>query len=685
MIKRLSLTLCAIFALLFSAKAANTPPAFTGGHSLSLTVCQNSSATAVNSLLAIRDIDAGQTESWSVSAAALHGTFTASYSAIATGGTLTPSGLTYMPNTGYTGKDTFSVMISDGFAPDITTVYVTVNPLPSAGTITGPATVCTGASIKLTNATTGGGWTSATTNASVSGGTVTGLAAGVATIKYMVINSCGTAVATHNVTVNTTPFAGTITGASSVCIGASIVLTNAEAGGVWSASNAHATVSGGVVAGVSAGMDTISYTVTTACGSSAATKVITINPLADADVISGPSSVCVAATIALTDIVTGGAWSSSDPSATVAGGVVTGVSVGSAVISYTVTTACGTDVAVHTVVINPLPDAGTITTAGLLSMCPASSITLANATPGGVWSASNGNATVDPMGVVTGVTGGLDTIMYSVTTVCGTAVAMETVTVNPGADAGVIKGAAAVCVARTVTLSDAVTGGVWKSSSTGVARVSTAGVVTGVKAGTATISYTVTNACGTDVAELPITVDMPALPLIDTGTRICPFSATALIQLTIGGTWSSSNPLTAFVTGVTDGVGLVLGIVPGTATITYTLNNGCGKTTATKDVTVLTAEECGITIPLGTPTTIVKEGMEITPNPNAGLFKLNVSGRNDEAVLVTITNVMGQRVSSFTATTNTASDVKLELPAGVYFVTAVTATAHYTAQIVIAK
>ena len=66
--------------------------------------------------------------------------------------------------------------------------------------------------------------------------------------------------------------AGTISGsASSICTDSSVTLTDASAGGAWSVSNGNATISGGMVTGVSAGMDTAIYTVTNTCGTAITT------------------------------------------------------------------------------------------------------------------------------------------------------------------------------------------------------------------------------------------------------------------------------------------------------------------------------------------------------------------------------------------------------------------------------
>ena len=77
----------------------------------------------------------------------------------------------------------------------------------------------------------------------------------------------------------TIPTAGELTGPSAVCAGSTITLSDTAVGGVWSSTNSKATVSGGVVTGISAGADTINYIFTTTCGSALATSIIAVNPL----------------------------------------------------------------------------------------------------------------------------------------------------------------------------------------------------------------------------------------------------------------------------------------------------------------------------------------------------------------------------------------------------------------------
>ncbi len=267
-----------------------------------------------------------------------------------------------------TGVGTGTATITYTALGKTTTATVTVNPLPAVVAMTGATSVCAGATATLTDATAGGVWSSgSTTIATVTGGTVTGVTAGTTTISYTLTNTCGSATATKTITVNPLAIPGTITGATAVCAGATITLTDVAAGGAWSSSNTTAAVTGGIVTGVTAGTDTISYAVTNTCGTMAATYTITINPLPAAGTITGASSVCQGVTITLTDAASGGVWSSSNTSATVSGGVVFGVSAGVDTISYAVTITCGTATATKAVTINPLPSAGTIT--GAATVC----------------------------------------------------------------------------------------------------------------------------------------------------------------------------------------------------------------------------------------------------------------------------------------------------------------------------
>ena len=104
---------------------ANHAPYFVSGASQSITVCEDTAMFSINSTLVVVDSDNAQLETWSQVTAPVHGTLTASYGTFSTGSTLTPAGLSYIPNTGYTGHDSFKISVSDNIAADTITVYVT--------------------------------------------------------------------------------------------------------------------------------------------------------------------------------------------------------------------------------------------------------------------------------------------------------------------------------------------------------------------------------------------------------------------------------------------------------------------------------------------------------------------------------------------------------------------------------
>lgn len=72
---------------------------------------------------------------------------------------------------------------------------------------------------------------------------MTGVLAGSTTISYTASLGCGISVASTNITVHTTPSAGVIFGTSVLCVGATGLMSSTAPGGVWSASNGHATIS----------------------------------------------------------------------------------------------------------------------------------------------------------------------------------------------------------------------------------------------------------------------------------------------------------------------------------------------------------------------------------------------------------------------------------------------------------
>jgi gliding motility-associated-like protein len=477
------------------------------------------------------------------------------------------TGVATVNNTGLvTGVSagTTTITYTDANGCQVTTI-VTVNALP---TISGNAPICIGASVQLTGSGIPDGTTPWTSSNPLVGtvsntGLVNGLTAGTTTITYLDNNGCQNTVV---VIVNGDP---TISGTTTICSGSTSTLTGSgtpDATTPWASSNtAVGTIdNSGVVTAVSAGTTTITYTNNAGCQT---TAVVTVN---DLPTVSGATDLCGTATISLTGSGTPDGttpWISSNTGiATVDNaGNVTGVSAGTTTITYTDVNGCQ---ASQIVTVNAIP-----TISGGTPLCVNSTVLLTGSgTPDGTtpWSTSSpAVATVSAGGLVTAVSGGTTTITYMDDNGCQNT---ETITVN---DNPTISGNAPICGTGTVQLTGSGTPNgttPWSSSNAGVATVNGTGLVTGVSAGTATITYLDINGC-----QVTATVTINALPTISGNAPIC---IGASLQLTGSGIpdgatpWASSNPSVATISNT----GLVNGLTAGTTTITYLDDNGCQNT-----------------------------------------------------------------------------------------------------------
>lgn len=337
--------------------------------------------------------------------------------------------------------------------------------------------------------------------------------------------------------------------------------------------------------GVSSGTVMISYAISNVCGSDVATHMVTVYTFPATGNISGPDSVCAGSTITLSDTAAGGAWSASNAVATVSGtGVVSGVSPGVDTIIYIKANPACSSRSTHAVTVKPLPDAGTINGPGTL--CVWDSLTLTDAATGGTWSQSPGGAALVPVsgGIkVLPVSTGTDTIFYSVTNSCGTAVASHVVVIETIPSVGTIGGPSEVCVGQTITLTDPFAGGLWSSANTGIATVgSVSGIVTGVTTGLDTIVYTLTNACGTASGSKAIAVKpLPYAGVIAGPSAVCVGDSAAFTDPIPGGTWSLEND-----NATLRGSVVVKGVTAGADVLSYTVSNSCGADVATKALTI---------------------------------------------------------------------------------------------------
>lgn len=464
---------------------------------------------------------------------------------------------------------TYTVTVTDGngFSSSMP-VVVTVNPAVAA--VTGASSICGNATVMLSDASTGGTWSSAdTTLATVdsTSGLVMGVAGngGNAIISYTLPTGC---YATTVVTVLTTPTQ--ILGSTGLCSSTSTTLSDAISGGTWSSTNMSVATIGasdGLLNALTLGTTTISYVLSNSCY---ATQEVTV--LSTPTPITGSPTVCDNGTTTLSNVVTGGTWTSSNTSSATVGslsGIVSGVLIGNTTITYTLSAGC-----FATYDMTVLPSPAVIT--GTPTMCEGATTTLNDVTGSGTWSSSNTSvATVgSDNGLVTGIASNVATISYTISNGC---YATQNVTVLATPTA--ITGTALLCTSNTTLLGNSVSGGTWSSTNTSVATIgSSTGLVNGLVAGNSTISYILGTGC---YATREVTV--VSTPGAITGTpTLCENATTTLANATSGGTWTSSNTSTATV-GSSDGV--VTGVANGVVTITYTVGSGCF---VTQDVTVLT-------------------------------------------------------------------------------------------------
>ena len=92
------------------------------------------------------------------------------------------------------------------------------------------------------------------------------------------------------------------------------------------------------------------------------------------------------------------------------------------------------------------------------------------------------------------------------------------------------------------------------------------GVVTAATPGTALISYTLAGGC---YSTTTVTV---GAPVISGSDSICVNSSATFSGTPSGGTWSSASPAIATINSVS---GIVTGVAPGSASITYSQSSGC--------------------------------------------------------------------------------------------------------------
>ncbi len=312
---------------------------------------------------------------------------------------------------------------------------------------------------------------------------------------------------------------------------------------------------------------------------------------------------------------------------------------------------------------------------------------------------------------------------------------------------GPITGTATLCIGGTTTLTNATAGGTWRSGTTSVAAVGVfTGVVTGIAAGTSTISYIAPSGTVT----LVVTVSATPAPITAPSFDVCVGSNITLSSATAGGWWSSSSSGTAAIGSST---GIVTGVSTATATISYTYL-GCyttntvtvlaipspaisgtytvcpghslalagatpggtwsssnpsvgtvdaslgvvdGISTGTTMIKYIVSNICGsdsatqviTVVPASSCTTgIINPNTEaailsIYPNPSQGSVTIKMESPIDEQLNFVVTNIVGEKIKEFTGYANQTIKINIKQPPGIYYIKTVSGTNSYVAKLMI--
>jgi len=298
------------------------------------------------------------------------------------------------------------------------------NPVP---VVTGEDEICMGSMTTLAP-TTGGSWVSnnPTIAAIDNQGFVTAIGYGKATFTFTSTTTGCSSEASDTITVVEGPTVS-IGGPNELCIGEDSHLSPST-GGTWSSSdNAVATVTNsGIVTAVGQGSVTFIFTNSETGCVSDPTDPIVVNNAPTVSFQDG-DEVCIGSAIQVLPN-TGGTWTSDDVTVAMISdeGVVTGISEGSAVLSFVSSgDGCASESQLTVTVLTP----SVVGITGPNEICIGSFTTLsADAT--GLWTSDNPNiATVTNAGVVTGVAPGKTTFTFTNLDGCSIGSVTEAVTV----------------------------------------------------------------------------------------------------------------------------------------------------------------------------------------------------------------------------------------------------------------
>ncbi len=453
-------------------------------------------------------------------------------------------------------------------------------------TITGETELCVGENSSIIPGT-GGTWSSSDVSIATitNAGIITAVSSGDVTFTFTSDNTGCNSLASDVFTVNN-PTNASISGPTNLCNGTVETLVSSNSG-TWESSNpAIASVNNaGVVTANAPGIVTITLYTTASCITNP-TIDIQIDPEPN-PIFTGSNTVCLGFSTTLSP-TSGGDWTSSnDAIATIdnAGNVTT---ISSGIVDFTFTDSLSGCVSTTASSLN-IFDKPTISIAGNNAICIGENTSMLPSS-GGLWTSSDISvATIEPNGLVTGISEGTVTFTYLESGTTCLSNASSPITVLPKPSVSII-GDTELCIGSTSTLSPS-TGGGWLSSDVQVATVTDQGIVTAVGPGIARFTFVSNEGCSSNQTSPIVVFGAPSIT-IDGSSEVCVGDVAQMLP-SAGGSWTSSDETVATIGN--DGV--VTSIAPGSVTFQFT-NNSTGCVSQNSDlVTVNPIPETNINGP----------------------------------------------------------------------------------------
>ncbi|MBL7918909.1 MAG: gliding motility-associated C-terminal domain-containing protein, partial [Bacteroidia bacterium] len=548
-------------------------------------------------------------------------------------GTITSpnTAVTTVTNIG-TGTNVFDWTISNGSClSSVSSITITVDPAPTIANAGPNQTICISSGSALmaaNNAAVGtGSWSVVSgsgtfANVNLETTNVTGFALGNNIYAWTIFSGCGSTTSTVSVFVDQIPTIATASANQTICVGNPTATINGNVPtigtGIWTLVSGTGTITSPgsavtTVTNLAIGDNVFEWSISNGvCAPSVATVTITVDPPA-IPANAGPNqTVCVSsgAVMAANPPAVGtGTWSVISGSGTFANinletTNVTGLTVGTNVFAWTISSTCGSSTSNVTITVDQIPTTAIVSANQTICInSPTASINGNVPTVGtGTWTLVSGSGTITtPGNAVTTVTNlaiGVNIFEWSISNgVCAPSTAQVQITVDPLPTTAVAGLNQTVCISSGVTMAAntaAVGTGSWSvvSGSGTFANINLETTsVSGLAIGTNVYAWTIFSNCGSSTSNVTITVhQVPTTATAVSDQTICAGTPTAAITGNVPGvgtgTWtlvSGSGTIVSPGTAATTVTNLAIGI----NIFEWSISNGvCAPSTASVQITV---------------------------------------------------------------------------------------------------